>query len=526
MKKNFRLNVLLISLLFLLGVAKVDAQKREFTNVRKISMNGVQEIKKNDVVIGYYAYFFVEKKDRKNYTFQLDIMDTKLKTTHKVTFTKPKRSVLLEMKFNGSHFCFTYLDVKKRSLTSTLYDLSGKKTGTNVVDDLDRRSVGVLRQQLEMEDGYYSGTLVPIDKKGFAIVYPKKQKGLKAKIDMFDNKGKKLWTADSGSTSKTWEMFAPMYSSGDYLVGTINSRPGMMSKKMTETVYIFDVKNGHVKGKAKTKTPKAYYVVNGVDFDKEKNEFFMFGSKYGMKGKKVNYKTSLGVFVKYFKPDGKTTDKYMAYWGKDIMKKVKGKDKSKIKKGASIMLHNMVRTNTGKFVAVGELYNKEASALGIASKMLGGGNSEMSVAKIVLYNLLVMEFDKDFRTTKVTVVEKPKQNRLLPSGAVVVNEGALGYYLKSYGLFDFEFFSTNSDHSSFNTVYTSYNRGKKGRNGNRYTIGVISMDDEGEVVFKKISLNSKPTLFSVLPSKPGYIGIFEYFWKGKKADIRIEKLDL
>ncbi len=525
MKKVFGLNALLVSVFFLLLSFNADAQKREFNNVRKISMNGVQEIKKNDVIIGYYANFFVEKKDRKNYTFQLDIMDTKLKTTHKITFTKPKRSVLLETKFNGTHFCFIYLDVKKRSLTSTLYDLQGKKTGTNVIDDLDRRSVGVLLQQQEMEDGYYSGTLVPIDEKGFAVVYPKKQKGLKAKIDMFDNKGKKLWTADSGSTSKSWEMFSPMYSSGEYLVGTINSRPGMMSKKLTETVYVFDTQNGHVVGKAATKTPKAYYVINGVDFDKKKNEFFMFGSKYGIRNKKVNYKTSLGIFVNYFKPDGTFTDKHLAFWGKNIMKKVKSKDKGKIKKGASIMLHNMVRTNTGKFVAVGELYNKEASALGIASKLMSS-NSNASVAKIVLYNMLVMEFDKDFKTTKVAVVEKPKQNRLLPSGSLLLNEGALGYYLKAYGLFDFDFFSTNSDHSSFNTVYTSYNRGKKGRNGNRYTIGLIALDDDGDFVSKKISLQSKPTMFSVLPSKPGYIGIFEYFRKGRKANIRIEKVDL
>jgi len=309
------------------------------------------------------------------------------------------------------------------------------------------------------------------------------------------------------------------------LVGVINSRPGMMSKKLTETVYIFDTKNGHVAGKAATKTPKAYYTINGVDYDKERNEFFMFGSKYGINGKRVNFKTSIGLFMNYFKPDGSITERKMAFWGKDIMKKVKGKDKAKVKKGASIMLHSMVRTNTGKFVAVGELYNKEADALGIAAKMLSS-NSNTSVAKIVLYNMLVLEFDKDFKTKQVMVVEKPKQNRTLPSGALLYSEGALGYFLKSYGMFDFEFFSTNSDRSRFSTVYKSYNRGKKGRDGNRYTVGVIAMDDEGEMVSQKISLNSKPTWFSVLPSKPGYVGVFEYFRKGRKAGIRIEKIDL
>ena len=524
MKKIFKLQFLLLGLFLILGTS-LGAQSREFTHVKRINMNGVQAIKQNNVVIGYYAYFFVEKKDRKNFTFMLDIMDVNLKTTHKLKFTKPRRSILLETQFNGTHFCFTYLDAKKRTLTSNIYDLNAKLTGTNVIEDLERLSVKTLLQQQDMEDGYYSGTLMPIQNKGFAVAYPKKQSGLKVKIDMFDNKGKKQWTADSGVSKKAFELFSPMYYSEDYIVGSIMSRPGRISKKLTETVHIFDNKTGKLLGKVKTENAKAFFAVNGVDFDKNKGEFFMYGTKYNRKNKKPDFKHQIGLFLTYFTPDGKVSDKHLSYWGKAIMKKVKGKDKAKIKKGASIMLHNITRTNTGKFIAVGELYNKEASALGIASKLMSS-NSNVSVTKVVLYNMLVFEFDKDFKIEKVTVIEKPKRNRLLPAGYEWVNEGKLGYILKALGQFDFEFYTVNSDHSSFSTAYTSYNRGKKGRNGNRYTLGVISLDENGKVVSKKISLKSKPTRFTALPAKPGYIGIFEYFRKGKTAKIRVEKLDL
>ncbi len=525
MKKFFKLQFLLLGFFLVVGTS-MQAQNREFTHVKKISMNGVQAMKQNDVVVGYYAYFYVEKKDRKNFTFQLDIMDVNLKTTHKIKFTKPRRSILLETQFNGTHFCFTYLDIKKKSLTSNIYDMNAKLTGTNVIEGLDRTSIQLLYQQQQLEEGYYSGTLIPIPNKGFAVAYTKKDSGLKVKIDMFNNKGKKKWTADSGVSKKAFEIFSPLYYSEDYLVGSIMTRPGRMSQKITETVHIFDNKTGKLLGKVKTENAKAFFAVNGVDFDKDKGEFFMYGTKYGRKNKKPDFKHQLGLFVTYFSPKGTVSDKHFAFWGKDIMKKVKGKDKAKIKKGASVMLHNITRTNTGKFVAVGELFNKEASALGIASKVLSKGQSNTSVAKVVLYNMLVFEFDEHFKTEKVSVIEKPKQNVQLPAGYGWVNEGKLGYILKALGLFDFDFYTANSDRSSFSTVYTSYNRGKKGRNGNRYTIGVISLDEDGHVVSTKMSLKSKPTAFTVLPAKPGYVGVFEYFRKNKTAKIRIEKLDL
>src|SRR4029079_4696027 len=112
----------------------------------------------------------------------------------------------------------------------------------------------------------------------------------------------------------------------------------------------------------------------------------------------------------------------------------------------NVTIHKMVRTADGKVFAIGEQFKKAASALGIASTVLGGGRSSgVSMVKVQLFNMMVFEYGSDFKLSKVHVIEKDKNNVELPSGFEMMPLGSLAYIMKMYGWFNYEFTTMSAD---------------------------------------------------------------------------------
>ena len=209
-----------------------------------------------------------------------------------------------------------------------------------------------------------------------------------------------------------------------------------------------------------------------------------------------------------------------------MSKKIKVGDKGKLEDGVAIFVHKIVKTNDGKYYAIAEQFNKVVSGLGVASAIMNGGNSSgVSLAKINILNMMVFELNSDFSLENVTIFEKNKTSVELPSGAEFLDENTLGLFVKIYGGFDYTYTSSNKANTNFQTTYVNYNR-KNDKGDSKFNIGVISLNDTKKITDTKINLKSKPTRFSVMPSKPGYLVIFEYFKKEKRAAFRMEKTDI
>ncbi len=450
-------------------------------------------------------------------------MDANLKVTHKIVMTKPKRSIFLEGKFNGSNFCFTWLDVKGKSIICDLYSESGKKSGSYKTP-IKANIMKMMIQQTELESGFYSGTLTTVGSDGFAIIYPLKEKGIKAKVDMFNNKGKKKWSYTTNKGKKSYDNVSFINSSSDYVVISVISKPGMMSVKNSGNGIILDAKKGKKTGSIKADKSSSMLIFNGASYDESTKNIQFYGEKIGRKPKgTLDMNKKKGLFVKTYDGKGKIQDNKFVTWS-SILAKVKGEDKKRLKDGAQVMIHEFIKTKDGRYIAIGEQYKKQVSALGVASTILNRGGGA-SVAKIVLYNMMVFDFDKDLKIQKVKVIKKDKSNVLLPSGYGWMSEARLGFVLKMFGQFDYNFTTVNSSKTNFASTYTSYNKGRENKKS-RYTIGAVYLDEDNNVANVKFKLKTKPTSFVTLPSSPGYITIFEYFRKGKKIVIRKEKLDM
>ncbi|HXC04876.1 MAG TPA: DUF6770 family protein, partial [Bacteroidia bacterium] len=186
--------------------------------------------------------------------------------------------------------------------------------------------------------------------------------------------------------------------------------------------------------------------------------------------------------------------------------------------------HKVIQTADGKLFAVGEQYRKAVSGVGVAAGVLMGGHSNVALMKIDLHDMLTFEFNKSLQITDVYVFEKKKTAIELPRGIGMNDANKLGYLIKLYHWFDYAFTSVSSDRKTFYCSYVNYEKDKE--EGSEYTIGNISYTKDQKLVNDKIKLKSNPTTFFVLPGKPGYVAIFEYFRKQKKATIRLEKLNL
>ena len=139
--------------------------------------------------------------------------------------------------------------------------------------------------------------------------------------------------------------------------------------------------------------------------------------------------------------------------------------------------------------------------------MAGGGGGDAGVTKVVITDLVIMEFNEQYKVKNATIYEKTQNNAL---GGVMSDENSqhfLAVYLKSIGAFDYAFTTGDEDNSNFTVCYGDYVRSTEYRgqtfNSIHYNGSKFSTD--------KIQLKSKASSMRVFPAKAGSVMIMEYF---------------
>lgn len=521
-----KLKLTLLAALFL--PVTMFSQTAEITGVKNVSISSSNSISTKYDTKGYYMFYKLEKADKGFVNYKLEIFNDNLAATHSVVLKKPKNSYLLEGKFNGTHFCFSYMNYKLKTLEYDVYDLEGKKTGSYTIKDIDKNYFYTIYTQIQAEDSYYSGGVLEVPNKGFVLMYAKDAKGLKISVDMIDNTGKKKWTVKSGNADKAYENANLLFADEENVFLTVDSKPSAMSKEFNSELLYINVTSGKVVSKTDFSNKTHFFWPFGVDFDETNKEYLVYGEYYGKKNGKLNLKAKEGFFVTQLSKDGKLSDSKTISWQKDFKSKISVSDKGKMEDGVGIFVHKILRLKNGKYYVVAEQFNKTASGAGIASAVLSGGNrSGVSTSQVTILNMIVITLTNDFKVEDVNIIEKKKSRVLLPPGAGYVNENALGLYVKTYGGFDYNYTSVNRTNDNFNIVYVNYDKSQKESKGDsKYYTGIIGLDASEKVTETKLNLKTKPTFFNVMRSKAGYIILFEYFKKQKKATFRMEKLDI
>ncbi|MFM9945850.1 MAG: DUF6770 family protein [Bacteroidia bacterium] len=515
-----------------ISVTSAVAQTASITDIKKVYLQSARALIENDQVKGYYTFTFMDKANKKENIYVLNIMDNNLEIVYSVELVKDRNFILLESSFNGTTFCFSFINYKKKVVEYMILDNKGETAGTYTTQKLSNSELQYMTTLVTSEDDTYSGGIIAVPGQGFVRYGMEKGNGWRYIMELIDNKGDKVWEATSGNENKkAYEWTSPMYANENTIVTMVNTREKYLSTKNTKVYCVFtDAKTGEevFKTEPESDGAKKYsYQPIGVSYDVKLNEYFMYG-EYFKKGDNVAKDKSEGFYFQNLSNDGKVNHETFASWTGDIAKVIKVSSKGKMEDGMSVAIHTMVRTSDGKIFAIGEQYKKAVSAGGVALNVLAaaaGGSTDASIMKIELHDIVIFEFDEKLKLDKANIFEKAKTNIQLPKGYEFLSTPMLGFMMKSYGLFDYNFTICSSDKSTFNCAYTNYDKtGKEDKAASNYIIGNIAYTG-GKLVSDKIRLEKKPTAFLVMPAKPGYIAIMEYFKKKKTIDLRLEKLN-
>jgi hypothetical protein len=516
-----KINLIAVICMLIMGV---KAQNYDITGVKKFSPLSLQAIIEQNEVKGYYGFYKIDKASKKEDIYSLAILDNNLKQTYSVELKKSDRLQLLESAYNGAGFCFSFVDFREKTVEYMMLDKTGKTVGSYTLE-ASKSEIQMYQASLMSEDDYFAGGVLSVKNKGFVRIGYEKKDGMRVELELIDNTGKVKWTANSGVADgeKSYESANSMYADEKSVVALITTRGKRMSTKGMESNLVFlSSDTGKELFKINQKNDKNQLQYYGVSFDEASSSFFIFGQYFGAEDN-ILKDDSKGMFIQEIGMDGKMKNETYTPWAGEINSIIVKKMKDEMKGNMKTFIHKVVKTADGKVFAIGEQYRKAASALGIASKVLQGGNSGASVVKIEIHNMFAFEFDNALKIKDVHIIEKEKTNVQLPNGYGTLDANLLGLVMQQWGNFDYCFTSVSSDKKLFNAAYVNFDRDKDA--GSKYTIGNISYNKEQKVVVDRIKLTSKPTFFRVMPCKPGYIALFEYFRKEKKAVLRLEKLN-
>ncbi len=113
---------------------------------------------------------------------------------------------------------------------------------------------------------------------------------------------------------------------------------------------------------------------------------------------------SLGLYTQSIDKSGKLVKEVFNSFASDISKVIAINQKGKIEDFGFLYIHEMIQTEHGRVYLVGEQFRKTASAMGIASALLGGSSS--SLVNVTIGDLAIMEFSPEFKFNSFKIYEK------------------------------------------------------------------------------------------------------------------------
>lgn len=517
--------IILLYIILISGYSDIYAQKVILKDVLDPYLDQVQAIEEEGRVLGYFVFTQQEKTEKKQYKYQIQIFDTGLVEKFQLELIRPKDFSLLETGFNQSHMAFYFLDYKNKQTELVLVSHDGIITGSFKSEKLSNKEILSLEEIYSSGTNPFGGSIMGIPERGFVLFIPDSKKGIDYHLTLIDHAGNKKWSTNlNPSGSRDYTLAFPLAASKERMVCQLQIRDHSMSSsfKVNEIILI-DAETGNTIQAMENFTEKYELSPSGCSMFQEQGDFLIFG-EYFESGANVIKSRSEGIFIHRYNPQGKRIAESYNSWSKELKKAIKSTQKEKSEKNMTLAVLEMFETADHKVFAVCEQFKKTVDAGGVALNLLSGtvgvGNNA-SLAKALLGNLVVIEFNPEFEFKAIHEFEKEPVSIYLFSGSEYYSTAFIGSYLKSIKSFDFRFINHPENSNEFSLVYVNRERDEMNYKITHY-VGNITYSQE-KFNHQTITIKSKPTDFSVLPHHPGAVVIYEYFKKEKKAILRIVK---
>ncbi len=499
--------------------AKEDGKTVELIN-HGVMMQG-KDVK------GYYFFYKIDKADKDNNNYMVNIYDNNFNDASSFELKKPKYFRLMEAAYNGDAFIFLFLDAKKRTENMITYGEGGKLIKDMTSAELDPSDYNAAVQSS------YSGSkanenvaINAVPGKGFIkfdVTNDKKEKKRGYAVSLYSNDLKKMWTVTPSPNEKhKFESFQPIYYDYKYVMGVIMSKESAFGSDFGYDLAVINVETGKKLFQSSLKDPRYSITPTGAFYDSVSNQFVVMGEYMDSKEKLGNGRSN-GLAALAFDKTGKLqTQKYLT-WTKDVNKFLAVDAKGKLEDGGYMAFQKIFATSDGKIFAIAEQYKKDVSGVGVAMAILSGGGSvgRTAVVNIKIMDLMVLEFKPDFTLVKVNTYNKENHHIELPGPLAYYPLNGVSLIMRYWGMFDYNFLTPSDDGKTFSICYDI----SKKKSSDPISIGNLVYTPEGKFVQSPIELKDDPTIHAIFPGKWGYLGIMEYNRKKKEITKRLEKLD-
>jgi len=523
MRKQLTLMAVFMACMFLQAAAQ---NKISFENVRQVFIRNSGQVMDGEELKGYFTFYVTDKKDRKTNAYMIQILDNNLNKVKEIEFEDDKDIQILESSYNNSAIMFLFYNRKEKTLEYRTYGFDGKVKSTYTKDLTNRTRMLIESTYGSKSEEGQNEAIFSVNNVGFTTVIPVKEgKYYSYEINFFFTDRNKQWTFEAAEEQEDkWSTALYLGATDSLVVYEVIKQKRLMSREAHSWLIAFNIFTGKKQFEVSTEAEDYKFFPMNIVTLKGQSEFMLLGTYYNTEDR-VAKDASLGLASWRYNTAGKVVSKKYNSWEGPISKFLPADAKGRVADVGYIYFHKVLQTEDGKFFAVGEGYKKVVSGLGVAAGILGGmsGNSGgISMMKIKITDMIMMQFDEQFNISNAKVYEKNSNAMELPAGSSYLTPHTMALIAKSYKAFDYDFTQTDKNHTRFSVGYSDFVKedGFKGR-----TFNTISYAD-GKITTDKINISSnKATWMRLMAAKPGFIVIMEYFKKEKKLDVRLEKLN-
>jgi hypothetical protein len=512
---------IVFSIILMLVASTAIAQNYTLEDVGRNSLRNSGTIVDGNVIKGYFYFYYSEKVSRKTANYQIVILDEDLKEKASETLTESKYTSLLEASYNGSTILFKFLDGKERTVFYRTMDKNGK------LSDKETREANkyeFMMYSANVTKNLKNVNVSSVSKDYFVDVYTFKEKKYTYKAVCLDNSGKEVWTYN-GPVEKGVNTGAYFAGNKDQVILLTGKSKSTLSRDYTFNLLCLNM-DGELNYELELETSRYTLLPHNAFISDKNGDMTILGEYYDADDKSMKAE-SKGLFVKVVDENGdKISDKYIT-WSRDIGSKVSSDDRREID-NYSIYFHDIQMTKSGKIIAIGEQYRKQISASGVALKALAaatGGSSNASSLEMKIGKMFVVTLDENYDVGTVEILDKKPRRVVLAQEYSLVNRHLMAKLMAAEGSFDYSFTQTNEDMTLISIGYTDSEK-EKGKLMKQSKFHLVNFSDgEEEPVKDKIDLETEATDLYVMPAKPGFLLIAEYYRKENKMELKLEPIN-
>jgi hypothetical protein len=512
-------------LLLAISIGQVHSQFTEYSKLMNFNPRNMGVIMSQNVVSGYYVFYDLEDVEDNTKKFKVQLLGVDLNIVSEFKVKRSKKTELIEVAYSDKTLLLLFFDGKGTEYAS--YDFDGNELGSKQIAELDFGEKMRLKS-LKDQNLQNNSVIQNIGSKGFLrnSVIGTKKPGFE--LEALNPNLTSKWTYRTKEKLETDEFLDLLFVSEKYVAFAHNKRQNTTIENDDSEFLLLNSENGNQIFKVSSRLANGKQMTfESCYIDETENQIYITGEYFS---EKINTakEPSEGLYIRKMSINGQETE-YREYgWLTEI-----GMAKSKALSTTALIdyedtdriwIHDILFSN-GRIYAICEQYERHVNAAAIGAIVVTR-IAYPSVFDIKITNLISIEFDEKMNIANMEIIQKKKRIAESSSDNTAKSSKSTARQVLLEGKFDYRFSLRDPQKNSFEIIYTDRNRKLNNENKEKADrmLGVIEINGEQKKTYKKPILTDA-TYFWLLPAKPGYILLGEYFSAGRRVILKLEKLN-